>query len=128
MGMLLTGTAAAAELPVFRPGLWEFDRTVNGQKVASKECLDPTARMKAQNAKLEQSGCSFSPMEKAGATYTFTSECAMKMPGGKALRSSSKSVMTVESDSAYRLQVTGTLAGEPSSEQLVARRIGECPR
>jgi hypothetical protein len=126
--MLATGGAAAADLPGFRHGLWEFNRTVNGQKVASKECLNPTERMKAQNARLEQSGCKFSPMEKAGSTYTSTSECAMKMPGGNTLRSSSKSVMTVESDSAYQLQVTGTLAGEPSSEQLVARRIGECPR
>lgn len=40
----------------------------------------------------------------------------------------SSRTMTVESDGAYRLEVTGTQDGEPMKETLVARRVGDCTR
>jgi hypothetical protein len=38
----------------------------------------------------------------------------------------SKSVITVESDSAYKVEVTSTGAGVPTKELLVAKRVGDC--
>jgi hypothetical protein len=131
VAIALLGAAAPApadELPAFRQGLWEFKRTVNGQTLVSRTCGNPTETMRAQNAQLERAGCRFSPVAKSANAYTFSSECAMKMPGGGTVTSATMSVLTVESDSAYRLQVTGTAAGAPTDEVMVARRAGDCTK
>jgi len=119
--------AAADDWPSLRQGLWEFQRTMGAQKVDAKKCVDPVADMKRQNAMLEKNGCTISPLQKSGSTYTFESSCNMKMPGGE-IRSASTSVITVESDSAYRLEVRGTMDGEPTNETMKAKRIGDCAR
>jgi hypothetical protein len=117
--------ATADDWPTLRPGLWEYQRTLGAKQIASKRCLDPVADMKRQNAVLEKNGCAISPLRRSGSSYTFESTCDMKTPGGS-IRSASVSVMTVESDSAYRLEVRGTMAGEPTSETMTARRVGDC--
>jgi hypothetical protein len=122
----LTGAALADELPTFRKGTWEFQRTVDGgpgksQKLSNRECVDPTADMKRQNAMLTKMGCTFSPVAKSGNAYTFTSQC--KMQG---IVAQSKTVLTYESDGAYRLNVESTQNGRPSKETLTAKRVGDC--
>ena len=119
--------AAADDWPSLRQGLWEFQRTMGAQKVDAKKCVDPVADMKRQNAMLEKNGCVISPLKKSGSTYTFESSCNMKMPGAE-IRSASTSVITVENDSAYRLEVRGTMDGEPTNETMTAKRIGDCAR
>jgi len=52
----------------------------------------------------------------------------MNSPQGGMVSFRSTSVMTVESDSAYKIDVT-TNAGQPGptgKEQLTARRVGDC--
>ena len=122
----LTGAALADELPTFRKGTWEFQRTVDGgpgksQKLSNKECVDPTADMKRQNAMLTKMGCTFSPVAKSGNAYAFTSECRMQ-----GIVARSKTVLTYENDGAYRLDVESTQNGQPSKETLVAKRVGDC--
>lgn len=118
-------SAIADDWPTLRQGLWEYQRNVGPQKVESKRCLSPTEDMKRQNAMLEKNGCTISPIRQSGKTYTFDVNCRMKMPVGE-IHSTSTSVMTVESDSSYRLEVRGTLDGEQTNETLVARRVGDC--
>jgi hypothetical protein len=113
---------AGEDLPVFRQGMWKFTRTVSGKPVESSKCTNPTDDMKRQNATLAKAGCTFSSIRKAGNTYTYEANCTM--PGGMTSRTTS--VLTVESDSAYRLEVNGTVNGEPTKETLVARRVGDC--
>jgi hypothetical protein len=122
--LALCGILSAREdLPVFRQGMWSFSRVVNGKPVESTRCTNPTDDMKRQNASLQKAGCTFSPVKKSGTTYTFDADCAIKMP---AIKSHSTSTLTAESDSAYRLEVTGTTDGQPTKESLVARRVGDC--
>jgi hypothetical protein len=116
----------AEDLPVFRQGLWEFQRTVGTQKMVSKKCTSPSDDMKRQNAMLEKAGCRFSPMKKKGNTYTFTTECTVKNPSGGTLIGRTTSIITVESDSAYKVQVDGTANGQSTKELLIARRVGDC--
>jgi hypothetical protein len=58
----LAAVAMAQEFPVFRKGLWEFNRTVDGggtgktQTMTTKKCADPTNDMKKQNACSRRSG------------------------------------------------------------------------
>jgi hypothetical protein len=122
--LLLCGVVLAREdLPAFRQGMWKFTRVVNGKTVESSRCTNPTEDMKRQNANLQKAGCTFSPVKKSGSTYTFDADCVIKTP---AVKSHTTSVLTVESDSAYRLEVTGATDGAATKESLVARRTGDC--
>jgi hypothetical protein len=128
----LSVTAAPAfadDPPAFRQGLWEFDRSAGGQRMHKTECTSPSDDMKRQNDMIAKAGgCKFTPPQRSGNTYTFSADCSMQTPQGGMASFRSTSVMTVESDSAYRIDVTSTGgAGPPAQELLTARRIGDCP-
>lgn len=131
---LLALTAAAAlparadEPPALRPGLWQFERTLGSQKLQAQECVNPIEGMKRQNAQLEIAGCKSSPGQRAGNTYTFSTDCSIKPASGEPVRVHSTSVMTVENDSAYKVEITTTGAGTSTQELLLARRLGDCPQ
>lgn len=124
-----TSTAALADdLPTFRPGLWEFKRTAEPRgaggkpmQVEDKKCTDPTSDMKTMNDTLAEQGCKFSAISRSGSAYTFSSDCEIR-----GTRYQSRSVLTVESDSAYRVEVSSSGAGSATKELLVAKRVGEC--
>lgn len=116
----------AQELPPFRKGLWEFNRTVPGpsgktREIKTKDCTNPTDDMRKQNDMLAKSGCKFTPVTKSGKAYSFSAQCVMQ---GMAFQS--KSVITAESDSAYKVDVESLQGGAKTREQLVARRVGDC--
>jgi len=129
IALLLFGAASQAEdPPPFRQGLWQFDRTVGGQKLQTQECTNPTEQAKQQNALLTRSGCKFTPTQRAENTYTFTAECTISAPAGASVTARSTSAMTVESDSAYKVDISTTGAGTSTNEVLVAHRVGDCPK
>jgi uncharacterized protein affecting Mg2+/Co2+ transport len=122
----LAPTALAQDLPAFRKGLWEFTRTIEGgagktQKITTRQCTNPTDDMKKQNDMLTKAGCKFSPVAKSGNAYRFTSQCSIQ-----GVSAQSKSVLTAEGDSAYRVNVESQHGGQSTKELLVARRIGDC--
>jgi len=121
-------TAHAQEPPPFRKGMWEFERTGGPQRLHTTQCTDPTADMKRQNDMMAKAGqCKFSTPQRSGNTYTFSADCEMQSPQGAKISFRSTSVMTVESDSAYRVEVTTTGGPGPTlKELLTARRIGDC--
>jgi len=123
---LVDHAADADELPGFRQGLWQFDRTVGEQKIQRRECTNPSTEMERQNALLARSGCKLTPAQRSADTYTFTAECTIHTPGAQSVSARSTSIMTVESDSAYRVEITTTGAGTSTRESLLARRIGDC--
>ena len=125
---LVSGPVLADELPALRQGLWNFQRTVNGEKIEATKCTSPTEDMKTMSAKLEKSGCRLSPMRKSGNVFTYTADCSMKMPTGATVSSRSTSVFTVENDSSYRLEVDAVTDGQASKERLVAKRVGDCTK
>ncbi|HKC44477.1 MAG TPA: DUF3617 family protein [Burkholderiales bacterium] len=126
--VLAAATAVGADdLPQFRPGLWEFKRSIEELKQGTKpppvnlqECVDPTANLKKHK---ETPGCKFSPMTKSGDSYSFTADCQTDRG-----RLRAKSVITVESDSAYRLRIESQAGDQQWTELLVARRIGDCEK
>jgi len=123
------GAASAEELPTFRQGLWEFDRSAGGQRMHTTQCTAPSEDLKRQNEMIEKrGGCKMSPLQHAGSTYTFSADCTMSAPQGP-VSFRSTSVMTVESDSAYRIEVTITGGPGPAGKELLtARRIGDCAK
>lgn len=126
-GLASLATASLAEdPPAFRKGMWEFNRTVDSgtaksQTMTTKECTDPTDDMKKQDDMLTKAGCKMSPVTKSGNSYSFTSQCSIQ---GVDLQS--KSVLSVESDAAYTVNVESQQGGQITKEVLVARRIGDC--
>jgi hypothetical protein len=129
MILAVSAVVAAQEWPSLKQGMWEISRTMQAPgggapKVAnSTRCMDPVADWKQQNARMGQMGCTFSPMKKTGASYTFTASCNV-------MGTSSKTTTTIvpEGDSAYTLTVTGTTDGEPTNETMKAKWVGACTR
>lgn len=123
------GVAQSGDLPAFRKGMWEFNRTMEGagsqgksQAITSKKCSNPTEDMKKQNEMLLKAGCKFSPITRSGNTYSFTSDCTI--PGASA---QGKSTISVENDSAYTVHIETRQGNQATKETLRARRIGDCP-
>jgi hypothetical protein len=125
---LLCRPALADDLPALRQGLWKFQRTVGGEKIETTKCTSPTEDMKKMNGKLEKSGCRFSPVKKSGNVYRYTADCSMKMPAGATMNSRSTSVMTVVSESSYKIDIDVVTDGQASKEMLVAQRVGDCTK
>jgi len=129
LGIALAACAAHAQpLPPLRAGLWEVSRTVEAptgtgtpQIVRTTECEDPNEAMAARQQMLTRIGCTLAPMEHAGNTYTFSAIC------GEGGAETSKSVLIVESDSAYSIRIESTVGGAQSQELLRATRVGDCP-
>ena len=118
--------AVAADWPVFKPGQWRFERTMQGsepvpQKVSTTECQDPAADQKAQRDMLAKAGCKFSPLAQSGRTYRYTADCKMGN-----MTSSSASVLEVDGPEAFTITVESTVDGSKSREVLRARRVGDC--
>ncbi|HEV8554155.1 MAG TPA: DUF3617 family protein [Casimicrobiaceae bacterium] len=119
--------ARADEIPLLRQGLWEFQRTAGVSRFAATECIDPSEDLRRQHAALEKMGCKLSPALRAGSTYTYTADCSVKLPSG-AVTFSTTSVLTAESDTAYRIENRQTSQGATSNESITAQRVADCAR
>jgi hypothetical protein len=124
--------AASPDLPTFRPGLWQFDRTlesdgqVNDRRITSgtliqpreQRCVDPTQAIKALPASFPFANCRSSGLHNTESELVVTKSCG---PGDEV-----RTVIKVESDSAYTEVTEGTIGAQRSREAIVARRIGDC--
>ena len=119
--------AYADEVPLLRQGLWEYQRTAGLNKFAATECIDPSEDLRRQRTALEKMGCKLSPALRAGSTYTYTADCSVKLPSG-AVTFSTVSVLTAESDTAYRIENRLTNQSGTSNETITAQRVADCAR
>jgi hypothetical protein len=131
LGLLLAAVAlpalAADELPSFRAGLWEFRRSVDGgdgkpATLTSQKCTNPTVDMQKKTESMMAAGCKPTPVSKRGNLYSFSLKC--KLQG---VDVQTKSLITFESDSAYKVDAESKQGSRTTREQLDARRIGNCP-
>ncbi len=123
-----TGIAAAADAPTFRPGMWQFVRSMDGkggkpEKVETTECLDPTVNQKKQVEMLTRAGCKFEPVVQSGNSWRRKATCKIAD-----ITSSSDSVIIVDGPDAYSITVENVVNGQKSHEELKARRVGDCPK
>jgi hypothetical protein len=125
LGAFVSQVAFAEDLPAFKQGQWHYDRSVSmggGQPMVLQldKCSDPTMEFKATNAKIA-SFCKFVPVAKAGNVYTFTADCTI--PSGRTV---SKTELTPAGEEAYSLKVTTEAGGSVVTEELKAKRTGDC--
>ena len=72
---------------------------------------------------MEKGGCKVTPVVHSGSHWSFQAACTIQ---GKPIVS--KSVLTVLSPTAYRLDVEVESGGQKSKETLIAKRVGDCPK
>ena len=121
----LAWAARADDIPPLRQGLWEFQRSAGANQYAAKECIDPSDDLRRQHAAWERIGCKLAPPLHSGATYTYAAECSVKLPSG-AVSFSTTSVLTAESDVAYRIDNRITSRNGTTSESITAQRVADC--
>ncbi len=116
--------AAGEEVPTFRKGMWEYEKTlvINGKEMTKKvsQCTDPTNEINGTLTPMNLGNCKSSPAEKHGNQYKISTNCG---PGND-----SHIVITVESDSKYTEINEGTLGKVKSTETTIARRVGDCKK
>jgi hypothetical protein len=126
----LTGIVQAEDLPKFKPGMWEYHRSIenpndpqNPRTMVTTKCTNPSEDMKKQNEMASKMGCNISPMIKSGNKYTLTESCNIQNTSVQ-----SKSTITVENDSAYSVEVDVKSAAKSTKEVFRARRTGDCTK
>jgi hypothetical protein len=124
-GLLLASPSLAVEVPAFRQGLWQYERSVGASKFVARECGDPSQDMLAKNASMEKMGCKLSSSAPTGGTFSYTAECVVKLPSGAASWTST-STLTVEGNTGYRLEIHSTRG--PIDEIVVAQRVADCAK
>lgn len=121
---------AANEFPVLKPGLWEYQRANNAAQShgtgqpppqTARQCTSPTEDMKHKWTQLAAKECQFTPILHDGSRYQYRSMC--RREGAEVLITS---VVTVKSDSEYRVNTQTRSAGGTSTDVVVAHRIGDC--
>lgn len=131
LALAVTSAAAAAdpEWPDLTPGLWRFTRVMEiGGKPTTIErtvCVDPVAEWKKQHETSIRSGCKVTTSKIAPDRFLTTADC--DIPGvGKGV---SRSTAVIEDSGHYQVTVEneGVVAQTGAREQLVAKRLGECP-
>jgi hypothetical protein len=110
-GML---SAAAAELPSRKPGLWEIKMVFEGRNIPAstvQQCVDAdTDKLMMSNfGNTAAQACSKRDIQMAGATITVDSICAV---GQTTI--TSHAVITGSFDSAYTVQVNSKREGGPA--------------
>ena len=133
VGVVLgTVGADAKEPPRFRPGLWQFDRTleINGKesdrrlidnlliKPRETRCVDPTAALPVASRPMFMCNCRVTRSQPSENEYVTLSYCGRGEPV--------KAGLKVESDTAYTDIREGKIGGNTTKDIIVAKRIGDC--
>ena len=119
--------ARADSIPPLQPGLWQFLRTTAAAKFTATECFDPSEDLREQHEAMQRMGCTEAEPVHSGATYTYAAQCAIKLPSG-VVTFSTTSVLTAESETAYRVENTVVKQGVTSSETISGQRVSDCAK
>jgi len=128
LALSAAGAVSAADEPTFRPGMWHFERSMDGKdgkpkKVETTECIDPTLNQRKQVEMLTRAGCKFEPVVHSGNSWRRKASCKM----GE-ITTTSDSLITVDGPDAYSITVESVINGKKSHERLKAHRVGDCPK
>ena len=123
----LQTTAAAAQLPVFQAGLWQYRRTVvnsdspTPQVSMLKKCADPSTEIREKMAQLGHNGCQFAPLARRHGRYISSWTCPT--PLGPTRFSA---VLIVRGAVRYTDLSEMRAANHFARQRIEAARIGEC--
>jgi predicted secreted protein len=121
------GAASAEDMPSFRQGLWEYQRTAGTNRYAATECIDPGEDLRRQQTVLQKLGCKLAPTTRAGSTWTYGADCTVQLPSGF-VAFSTASLLTADSDVAYQVETRTTRRGATATETITAHRVADCAK
>jgi hypothetical protein len=107
--------------------MWTYQRVTETpghempQPVSTSKCVDPSAALKENLKALRARNCTVSDIARNGNEYAWTTACPVQ---GQML--AMRSVMIVESDVAFREEVSSHWASQNSRSTQSARRVGDC--
>lgn len=120
--------ATPVELPAFRFGLWEYQRTLmqdatpKPRVTSMKKCVDPGEEMRAKMDTLKKRGCEFAPVKRHNDRYISSWVCQTQT-GPLRFRD----VLIVKDENGYQ-DVSETHSPQGVSQQkITATRLGDCP-
>jgi hypothetical protein len=130
--LVTTSESSAYDGPVFRSGLWRFERTLetDGRPTdrlqtsgllidrQTTRCTDPTRAMRLEFAPTQFGTCGAKDIRKTSDGYAFEKVCSGARP--------IKTEIDVRNDSAYTEINQGDIGKISSKEILVAQRVGDC--
>ena len=117
----------APEVPTLRQGLWSYQRVSETagrgmqQPVSMSKCVDPNADLKKNLDQLRARNCTVSAFTRTGNAYAWTVACPLN---GETLQI--RSIITVESDTAFREEMSSHWGSQESKSTLSAHRVGDC--
>ena len=120
--------AAAADLPLFEPGLWEYRRTVMKDSMSSpqvsmlRKCADPTTEIRTKMADLGKRSCQFARPTHRPQRY-FSSWICPTALGPTRFRA----VLIVRGPAGYTDLSEMRSMQHVTRQRIEAARIGECP-
>ena len=123
-----TTMAAAADLPLFEPGLWEYRRTVMKDGIPSpqvsmlRKCADPTTEIRTKMADLGKRSCRFAPLKHRLHRYFSSWICPTPL-GPTRFRA----VLIVRGTAGYTDLSEMRTTEHVTRQRIEAARIGECP-
>ena len=121
--------ATASELPQFKPGLWEYRRTVatgpsaKPQVSTVRKCVDPTADIRSKMSMLKTRNCQFTPLSRKQDHYISSWTCPT--PNGP-IRF--RDVLIVKDLTSYEDVSEIQTAQQVSQQKIEATRVGECSK
>lgn len=122
----LPAVAATSDEPALRHGMWKLKKLINKRPYESRQCMHPYHELLRRQQALKESGCQHDVARSGETQWRITSRCRKVNSEGRHWESDTLTVMTVTSDSAYRLEVTGTTNTVPSQETVDAVWTGHC--
>ena len=120
--------AAAAELPDFQAGLWEYRRIAVASDSARprfdtlRKCADPSTEIRMKMARLKSRACQFTPLVRRDGGYVSSWTCPT--PAG---RISFRHVLIVRDATSYLAMSETRLGPRVVQQKIEARRLSECP-
>lgn len=122
---LANGVCIADDVPKFKRGMWEYDKTLvinNGKELHQKDsrCTDPADEWRGFMTPGSLMGCKWDKPTQSGNQYTSTSTCENG--------TSKKIVRIVKSDSSYEEISEDFGTKNHMKETVLAHRTGNCVR
>jgi hypothetical protein len=123
-----TTARAAAELPFFEPGLWEYRRTVVKDGIPSpqisilRKCADPTTEIRTKMVELGKRSCRFAPLTHRPHRYFSSWICPTPLGTSRF-----RAVLIVRGTVGYTDLSEMRVMEHMTRQRIEAVRIGECP-
>jgi len=125
-GGVMSLAVQAADVPELRKGIWQLKKLINKRPYETQQCMEPFVDLLRQHAEQQSSGCDHNVKRLAEDRWEITSRCRKVNEQGRHWESDAVTTFVVNSDTSYRMTVTGATHRAPHQESIEARWMSPC--